>query len=259
MQAVRSGSTYYESAGLHGQYQEPVRAGSVLYSGRGGGGTCSEFSENVSAPNQTPIFQQNISSKQVNYIDKTLCVGESGIADKQGRQTVPSSTKSSVGGSDDESGDPYQSEYLPQEFSLAVKSPSGKRKNIKQIGGRQKKMMTGREIPPESMQAMAESKSLQITLAIEALCVKRTNDNFQNLYPNFELLNRKPSRGLDNPHSFYKIIAKYFHELALVEDSVVPNLLRERMAKFAMENFHYLQVMKRHNGKSSLSTELAIV
>ena len=173
-QAVRSGSTYYESGQLCGQYQEPVRAGSVLYSGRGGGGTYSEFSENASAPYQTPIFQQNVSSKQVNYIDKTSCVGESGIADKQGGQTVPSSTKSSVGGSNDESGDPYQSEYLPQEFSLAVKSPSGKRKNIKQIGGRQKKMMTGREIPPESMQAMAESKSLQITLAIEALRVKRT-------------------------------------------------------------------------------------
>ena len=85
-QAVRSGSTYYESAGLCGQYQEPVRAGSVLYSGRGSGGTYSEFSENASAPNQTPIFQQNISSEQVNYIDKTSCIGESGIVDKQGGQ-----------------------------------------------------------------------------------------------------------------------------------------------------------------------------
>ena len=136
-QAVRSRSTYYESGRLRGQYQEPVRAGSVLYSGRGGGGTYSEFSENASAPYQTPIFQQNVSSEQVNYIDKTLCVGESGIVDKQGGQTVPSSTKSSVGGSNDGSGDPYQSEYLPQEFSLAVKLPSGKQKNIKQIGGRQ--------------------------------------------------------------------------------------------------------------------------
>ena len=39
---------------------------------------------------------------------------------------------------------------------------------------------------------------------------------------------------------------------------MVPNLLRERMAKFAMENFHYLQVIKRHNGQSSLSTELVV-
>ena len=210
VQAVRSGSTSYESAGLCGQYQEPVRAGSVLYSGRGGSGTYSEFSENASAPNQTPIFQQNISSEQVNYIDKTSCVGESGIVDKQGRQAVPSSTKSSVGGSDDESGDPYQSEYLPQEFSLAVKSPSGKRKNIKQIGGCQKKMMTGHEIPPESMQAMAESKSLQITSAIEALRVKRTNDNFQNLYPNIESLNRKPSRGRTTHTAFIKLLLNTF-------------------------------------------------
>ena len=107
--------------------------------------------------------------------------------------------------------------------------------------------MTGHEIPPESMQAMAESKSLQITLVIEALHMRRTNDNFQNLYPNIESLNRKPSRGPDNPHSFYKIIAKYFHDLSAVEDSIVRNLLRERMAKFGMENFHYLQVISTNN------------
>ena len=118
--------------------------------------------------------------------------------------------------------------------------------------------MTGREIaPPESMQAMAESKSLQITLAMEALHVRRTNDNFLNLYPNIELLNRKPSRGPDSPHSFYKIIAKYFHDLSAVEDSMVPNLLRERMAKFGMENFHYLQVISTNNQQCCLGTEVA--
>ena len=127
---------------------------------------------------------------------------------------------------------------------------------MKQSGGHQKKVMTGCEIPPESMQAMAESKGLQISLGIEALRMKRTNDNFQNLYPNIESLNRKLSRSLDNPHSFYKIIAKYFHDLSAVEDSVVPNLLRERMTKFGMENFYYLQVIKRYNQQCCLGTEV---
>ena len=48
------------------------------------------------------------------------------MADKQGGQTLPSSAKSSVGGSDDETVDPYQAEYHLQEFSLAVKLPGGK-------------------------------------------------------------------------------------------------------------------------------------
>ena len=257
VQCVRGGTTYYQTGRLQGQYQEPLSGGSVRYGGRGGGRTYSEFPGNASATYQTQIFHQSASSEQADYTDKSLCLGESGMANKQGRQTLPSSAKSSVGGSDDETVDPYQAEYHPQEFILAVKSPGGKRKSIKQSGGCQKKVMTGHEIaPPESMQAMAESKSLQITLVMETLHVRRTNDNFQNLYPNIESLNRKPSRGPDNPHSFYKIIAKYFHDLSAVEDSMVPNLLRERMAKFGMENFCYLQVISTNNRQCCLGTEV---
>ena len=82
--------------------------------------TYSEFSDNASATYQTQIFCQSASSKQADYNDKSWCLGESGMTDKQGKQTLPSSAKSSVRGSDDETVDPYQAEYHPQKFSLAV-------------------------------------------------------------------------------------------------------------------------------------------
>ena len=243
-QGVRGGATYYQTWRLRAQYPDPLSGGAVCYGGRGGGGAYSEFPGSAAGTYQTQIIQQSGSGDQAYYPGKSSFLGESGITEKQGGQIQPSSGKCSVGGSHEEAVDPYQAEYHPQEFSLAVKSPGGKRTSIKQSGGHQKKLMTGHEIAPlESMQAMAESKSLQITLAMEALCVRRINDNFQNLYPNIESLNRKLSRGPNNLHSFYKIIAKYFHDLAAGDNSVVPNLLRERMAKFGMENFHYLQVI----------------
>ena len=148
--------------------------------------------------------------------------------------------------SDDESVEPFQQEFDARDFDMAIKSPTSKRKaGAKQSTQKAKKLATGtpnRDIAPEAMNAMAESKMLQINLAIETLKVKRTNDNASNLYPSIESLNRKPSRGPSNPHSFYKIIAKYFPDLASVDEMVVPNVLRERIATFAMENFQYLQV-----------------
>ena len=148
--------------------------------------------------------------------------------------------------SDDESVEPFQQEFDARDFDMAIKSPTSKRKaGSKQSTQKAKKLATGtpvRDVAPEAMNAMAESKMLQINLAIETLKVKRTNDNTSNLYPNIESLNRKPSRGPNNPHSFYKIIAKYFPDLASVDEMVVPNVLRERIATFAMENFQYLQV-----------------
>ena len=99
-----------------------------------------------------------------------------------------------------------------------------------------------KDVLHDAMSAMAPGKAMQINLIQDLLACKRTNENYQNLYPAVLELDRVPSKGPPNPHSFYKVVAKYFSHLRDLDPNEVVNILREEIAKYAMENHQYLQV-----------------
>ena len=142
--------------------------------------------------------------------------------------------------------EPFPSAFDQDEFNMTVKTfPLKKRgygrqgrtpKHRKLIGGNVK------DVPHDAMSAMVPGKAMQINLVQELLACKRTNENDQNLYPAILELNRVLSKGPPNPHSFYKVVAKYFSHLRGLDPSKVVNMLREDIAKYAMENHRYLQV-----------------
>ena len=149
-------------------------------------------------------------------------------------------------GKTDDFVEPFQSAFDQEEFNMTVKTPPPKKRGYGKQGGTPKhwKIIGGnvKDVPHDAMSAMGPGKAMQINLIQDLLACKRTNENYQNLYPAVLELDRVPSKGPPNPHSFYKVVAKYFSHLRGLDPNEVVNVLREDIAKYAMENNRYLQV-----------------
>ena len=129
---------------------------------------------------------------------------------------------------------------------MTVKTPPPKKRGYGKQGGtpKHRKIIGGnvKDVPHDTMSAMGPGKVMQINLIQDLLACKRTNENYQNLYPVVLELDRVPSKGPPNPHSFYKVVAKYFSHLRGLDPNEVVNVLTEDIVKYAMENHRYLQV-----------------
>ena len=153
------------------------------------------------------------------------------------------------GNSDEDDDNPFTETIDQLTFGMAIRSPN-KRKCGSQRGGTPKKKQAltltqenaDKPENQDSLLSMASSKQQQISLATSLLAVKRNSQSHDIVWTELEGMNRGPSKGPENPHSFLKIAVKYFPQLKDLDTIQAVNMLRGEMSQFMLVNNQYLNV-----------------
>ena len=220
--------TSSSSGSMRGECNESsyFSGGKVSQKSNVGGGDVQHSSFRV-MPSRGTVQQQSIhqSSQKIrgsifDNIDNKNSIGHPSMPPKNEPEESGDNFESSDDNeeSDDEDdNNPFQEGLDQLSFGIMIRSPT-KRKGGSQRGMPKKKQALGgltaenadKPENQDSLISMASSKEQQISLATSLLAVKRTMQSHDIVWEELKKINRAPSKGTGNPHSFLKIAVKYF-------------------------------------------------